>query len=97
MVGFVQKVYNRGNPKEKDMKDVPDINKKAKDFWEDCHNKQIIPSLSGCGYDETIKWLQVEGRLSGKASFYRETIMEGTCEEVKANDKVKEIYMGVEE
>jgi len=39
------------------------INKKTKDFWEDCHNKQIVPSLSGCGYEETIKWLQIEDLL----------------------------------
>jgi len=28
-------------------------------FWDDCHNKNIVISLSGCGYDETIDFLKV--------------------------------------
>ncbi len=28
-------------------------------FWDDCHDKDIVVSLSGCGYDETIDFLKV--------------------------------------
>ena len=34
-----------------------DIN--IKKFWDECHNKNIIDSLSGCGYDETIDFLKL--------------------------------------
>lgn len=30
-----------------------------RDFWDECHKNEVIVSLSGCGYDETIDWLRV--------------------------------------
>jgi len=30
-----------------------------KDFWENCHNKNIIESLSGCQYNETVDFLKI--------------------------------------
>ena len=32
-------------------------------FWDVCHNKDVVVSLSGCGYDETIDFLKVRDRI----------------------------------
>ena len=33
-------------------------------FWDDCHNRNIVASLSGCKYDETIDFLKIRDYIS---------------------------------
>lgn len=42
---------------------MSNLNKDIELFWDDCHDKNIVDSLSGCQYDETIDFLKIRSRI----------------------------------
>jgi ubiquinone/menaquinone biosynthesis C-methylase UbiE len=42
---------------------MSNLNKDIELFWDDCHDKNIMDSLSGCQYDETIDFLKIRSRI----------------------------------